>query len=225
MLKAKLVVVGGDAKQAEIDLNLPTVIGRGREANLTVPHALVSRRHTEIFEHDDRLYVRDLGSLNGTFINNQRIETDQPLEPNQLLTLGNITFRAVYEIGDHVQAQSETAAIKFENVETVAETMAHDPYSGETVPVDTLTDPVEPDLGNPGPDQKATVYDRNRSQAAESVASANGLVGNPGLTAPVSNGHPHETGTAAVTDSVNVELDSENPDDSVSGSFLKNLPR
>ncbi len=97
MLNAKLVVVGGDAKAAEVRLNLPTVIGRGKEAGLTVPHALVSRRHTEIFERDGRLFARDLGSLNGTFINRNRIEGDQPLEPNQLLTLGNITFRAVYD--------------------------------------------------------------------------------------------------------------------------------
>ena len=45
MLKAKLVVVGGDAKAAEVSLNLPTTIGRGRVANLTLPHPLVSRNH------------------------------------------------------------------------------------------------------------------------------------------------------------------------------------
>ncbi|MDA7859519.1 FHA domain-containing protein [Mariniblastus sp.] len=123
MLEAKLVVVGGDAKKTEVSLDLPVVIGRGKEAGLTVPHALVSRKHTEIYEQDGRLFVRDLGSLNGTYLNNTRIECEQPLDPNQLLTLGNITFRAVYELGaaaispavDETLAdlvsQSETAAI------------------------------------------------------------------------------------------------------------------
>ncbi|MDB2525168.1 FHA domain-containing protein [Mariniblastus sp.] len=123
MLEAKLVVVGGDAKKAEVSLDLPVVIGRGKEAGLTVPHALVSRKHTEIYEQSGRLFVRDLGSLNGTYLNNTRIECDQPLDPDQLLTLGNITFRAVYELGpaaispaaDETLAdfvsQSETAAI------------------------------------------------------------------------------------------------------------------
>ncbi len=100
MLKAKLFVVGGDSKQSEIELRLPTVIGRGHEVDLTVPHALVSRRHTEIFEKDGRLFVRDLGSLNGTFVNNKRIDTDHPLDPDQLLTLGTVTFRANYKIVD-----------------------------------------------------------------------------------------------------------------------------
>ena len=97
MLEVKLVVVGGDAKSSEVRLKLPTIIGRGREAGLTVPHALVSRRHTEVFEQDGKLFVRDLGSLNGTFVNNLKIDGEKILGPNQLLTLGNVTFRAVYE--------------------------------------------------------------------------------------------------------------------------------
>ncbi|MEL7497610.1 MAG: FHA domain-containing protein [Planctomycetota bacterium] len=126
MLKAKLVVVGGDAKSTEVNLKLPTVIGRGKEAGLTVPHALVSRRHTEIVERDGRLVVRDLGSLNGTFVNNTKIESEVILEPNQLLTLGNITFRAVYEIGSQIdEVESET--ITFEAAPTVEQPQSEQP--------------------------------------------------------------------------------------------------
>ena len=97
MLKVKLVVVGGDAKSKEVKLRLPTVIGRGRDVNLTLPHALVSRRHAELFDKEGYLYVRDLGSLNGTYVNNRKISSEQKLAPNELLTLGNVTFRAMYE--------------------------------------------------------------------------------------------------------------------------------
>ena len=41
--------------------------------------------------------MKDLGSLNGTYVNNRRIKEEQKLLPNHLLTLGNVTFRAVYE--------------------------------------------------------------------------------------------------------------------------------
>ncbi len=95
-MKAKLVVVGGDAKAAEINLKLPTIIGRGREAALTLPHPLVSRQHCEIYEQDEQLVIRDMGSLNGTFINNQRIEEPTFLPSGDLLTIGAVTFRAVY---------------------------------------------------------------------------------------------------------------------------------
>jgi pSer/pThr/pTyr-binding forkhead associated (FHA) protein len=94
-MKAKLVVVGGEAKATEIDLRLPTVIGRGREATLTLPHPLVSRKHCELYESDGRLMVRDLGSLNGTYVANERV-TDAVLPAGELLTVGTVTFRAVY---------------------------------------------------------------------------------------------------------------------------------
>lgn len=98
MLNAKLVVVGGEAKRTEVRLKrFPTVIGRGKDVTLTLPHKLVSRRHCEIFQKNGYLAVRDLNSTNGTFVNNQRIESEQILGPDQLLTLGTVTFRAVYE--------------------------------------------------------------------------------------------------------------------------------
>ncbi len=96
-MKAKLIVVGGDAKAAEINLKLPTTIGRGRGVTLTLPHPLVSRKHCEIFAGDGTLLVRDLGSLNGTFVNNQRIEGDAELPSGELLTVGTVTFRAEYD--------------------------------------------------------------------------------------------------------------------------------
>ncbi len=96
-LNARLVVVGGEVKTAEIKLRLPTTIGRGRGSTIMLPHPLVSRQHCEIFEASGRLMVRDLGSLNGTFINNERI-SEAPLPTGELLTVGAVTFRAVYDV-------------------------------------------------------------------------------------------------------------------------------
>lgn len=96
-MHAKLVVVGGDAKAAVIRLKLPAIVGRGRNASLTLPHPLVSRQHCEIVESNGQLLVRDLGSLNGTFIGKERI-TEAILPPGELLTIGAVTFRAVYDV-------------------------------------------------------------------------------------------------------------------------------
>ncbi|MEM7455891.1 MAG: FHA domain-containing protein [Planctomycetota bacterium] len=141
MLKAKLVVVGGDAKRREVNLkSLPCVIGRAKEATLTLPHPLVSRRHTELFEKEGQLWVRDLGSLNGTFLNNERLETEQLLAPNQLLTLGNVTFRAVYEVEDAQATDS-----------VPAETLREDQQDTSDTPVTDIPDFAEvPDAGLSG---------------------------------------------------------------------------
>jgi pSer/pThr/pTyr-binding forkhead associated (FHA) protein len=92
----KLIVVGGDAAAEIIPLQLPTTIGRGRDAVLRLPHPLVSRMHCELIEVDNRLIVRDLGSLNGTYVGTERV-TEAALPPGELLTLGAITFRVTYD--------------------------------------------------------------------------------------------------------------------------------
>ncbi|MCE9528983.1 MAG: FHA domain-containing protein, partial [Planctomycetales bacterium] len=96
-INAKLVVVGGEVKTAEIKLRLPSTIGRGRGCTIMLPQALVSRQHCEIFESGDKLMVRDLGSLNGTFVNNQRIGEPSPINSDELLSIGTVTFRVVFD--------------------------------------------------------------------------------------------------------------------------------
>lgn len=114
MFNAKLVVVGGVADKKEVVLkSFPMTIGRGREATLTLGHSLVSRSHCKIFAEKGVLQVEDLDSLNGTYVNSNKIEGIQALGPGQLLTLGNVTFRAVYNVGNeqvHPALHNETAS-------------------------------------------------------------------------------------------------------------------
>jgi pSer/pThr/pTyr-binding forkhead associated (FHA) protein len=95
-MDAKLIVVGGKASKGSISLKLPTVIGRSRQASLTVAHPMISRRHVELFEAAGLLMIRDLGSLNGTVIDGCRIK-EAPLPPDAEFTIGPLTFQAKYE--------------------------------------------------------------------------------------------------------------------------------
>jgi hypothetical protein len=95
-MEAKLLVVGGEVKTKEVRLRLPSIIGRGRGSNIVLPHPLVSRKHCELCKVGDKILVRDLGSLNGTYVNNERIADEMMIEPGQLLTIGSVTFRVIY---------------------------------------------------------------------------------------------------------------------------------
>jgi predicted component of type VI protein secretion system len=96
-INAKLVVVGGEVKTAEIKLRLPCTIGRGRSSTIVLPQALVSRQHCELFESSGKLMVRDLGSLNGTLVNGQKIAEPTPVNSEELLTIGSVTYRVVMD--------------------------------------------------------------------------------------------------------------------------------
>jgi pSer/pThr/pTyr-binding forkhead associated (FHA) protein len=96
-MDAKLRVVEG-AKEKTIKLKLPMTIGRSGEATLKVPQSQVSRKHCEIYEEDGMLVVDDLGSSNGTFINDERIVEPTFLFPGELLRVGKISFTPEYEL-------------------------------------------------------------------------------------------------------------------------------
>ena len=129
-MNAKLVIVQGEGQGQEISLKLPTVLGRSRDVGITVAHSLISRQHCEIYENDGQLVVRDLGSLNGTFVGETRI-TESALEPGGYLTVGDMTFQAVY--GDFEEV---------EEVEEVEERGQFD-FDGRAGRVEDLDDKVE----------------------------------------------------------------------------------
>jgi pSer/pThr/pTyr-binding forkhead associated (FHA) protein len=52
-----------------------TVIGRSPECDIFLDDVTVSRRHAELSRDADTFTIRDLGSLNGTFVNRRRIES------------------------------------------------------------------------------------------------------------------------------------------------------
>lgn len=70
-----------------------TIIGRRPDCDLRIPTSDVSRRHCEIGPGEKRseLVVRDLGSSNGTYVNDKRV-AEAKLQAGDRLTIGPITF-------------------------------------------------------------------------------------------------------------------------------------
>ncbi len=72
---AMLVVVRGPAPGTRFLLDRDvTTIGRHPDANLFLDDVTVSRNHVEIRREGDRLELRDLGSLNGTYVGQDRVD-------------------------------------------------------------------------------------------------------------------------------------------------------
>lgn len=92
---ATLVVVDGNADKRQLNIKLPTVLGRSRHADLTIAHLQISRKHCELRQHEGVVLLTDLDSLNGTFCRDRRIQR-VPLLPNDQFSIGPLTFEIHY---------------------------------------------------------------------------------------------------------------------------------
>jgi hypothetical protein len=72
-------------------------IGRAPDSDIFLNDVTVSRHHAVIERGPDGPHLRDLGSLNGTYVNRRRIEPEEPLEDGDELQVGK--FRLAYISG------------------------------------------------------------------------------------------------------------------------------
>jgi len=94
IMDLQLIVLAGAKHGTRIPLKKSKfVIGRAKECTLRAGSEAVSRRHCAILRGDSGWTVRDLGSRNGTFLNDQKLESETPLKPGDELAVGPLKFR------------------------------------------------------------------------------------------------------------------------------------
>ena len=75
---------GGRAGEAFNLVGERNTIGRSPDAEVFLDDVTVSRNHALLVRRRDGLYVDDLGSLNGTYVNRQRIESRRLADGDEL---------------------------------------------------------------------------------------------------------------------------------------------
>jgi hypothetical protein len=74
-----------------------TTAGRHPESDIFLDDVTVSRRHAEFRRKDDAFFIHDVGSLNGTYVNRQRVE-DTELADGDELQIGK--FKLTFYVGE-----------------------------------------------------------------------------------------------------------------------------
>ncbi|HEY2155157.1 MAG TPA: FHA domain-containing protein [Isosphaeraceae bacterium] len=69
----------------------PTVVGRHPGCDAWLESRRVSRRHCCLVRAEGEVFVRDLGSTNGTWINGHRVEEGR-LRPGDELAIGGVRY-------------------------------------------------------------------------------------------------------------------------------------
>ena len=90
----RLVLVEGVGPQS-VDLVPPeTLLGRDAGCHLMFPDSSVSHRHARVYHSDGEWYVEDLGSTNGTFVNDRPLTRPVILRPGDTISIGRSTIEA-----------------------------------------------------------------------------------------------------------------------------------
>lgn len=91
---ARLVLVGGVGPQ-NVSLSPPeTLLGRDPACHVTIPDSSVSSRHARVYHSDGEWYVEDLGSTNGTSVNDRLLTHPVILRPGDKIQIGRSTMEA-----------------------------------------------------------------------------------------------------------------------------------
>ena len=119
-MKAKLCVLKGPNEGKEITISVSKFfIGRGEDCHLRPKSDAISRHHCAIIITDSQIVIRDFGSKNGTFVNDQRVENVAILNNGDKLIVGPLSFKLVL---DH--SLGGTKQPKVQGVEDVAQRSA-----------------------------------------------------------------------------------------------------
>ncbi|MCX7967320.1 MAG: FHA domain-containing protein [Armatimonadetes bacterium] len=70
------------------------IIGRAEDCDLVLAHdSTVSRRHAQVLCEGESLFIEDLGSTHGTFVDGQRITARTELRTGAIIRMGNTYLR------------------------------------------------------------------------------------------------------------------------------------
>lgn len=153
----QLVMKSGPTPGKIFDLDKDEVnIGRDVNNDVVVNDAEVSRRHARITSQKGSLVIEDLGSTNGTYINNIRLSGPRMLQSGETITLGeniSLNFKLVQvepedtvvsESQPEIGAPSQPPAFFASEEFTQPEALQQPPSYASRIPPSLVEPPAQP---------------------------------------------------------------------------------
>ena len=158
----------GDAGAAEIRLQSGEVtVGRGSDNTVSLKAHGISRRHARLFHGDGAWQVEDLGSTNGTRVNNSLID-QRALEDGDTVAFGRAGYKYLVVEAEAAGPVVDLGAADQTVVMRPGEMPQPVPPVADMPPPATRKEQAQP----PGAEQ---IYDTGRRRAVEPERSSNNL--------------------------------------------------
>ena len=87
-----------DAASQRMELKqLPSMVGRDPKLPVAIVRSEISRNHAEFFERGGELFLRDMGSTNGTFVNHRQLQGEAALRHGDVIHFASYEVRLLEE--------------------------------------------------------------------------------------------------------------------------------
>ena len=140
MIDAKLVMFRSNGEPRDFPLNPETTcVGRKNDCDIRIPVTEVSRRHAEFKIKDEEVFVKDLGSSNGTYVNNKRVKQSS-LSAGDHVVIGPVVFTLQID-GEPTELRPVKTKLKRHDSAGGSAQADLDPLPGEAAIEDEL-DPI-----------------------------------------------------------------------------------
>ena len=99
----------GEGKLIAIDRAV-VLIGRGSDCDAVITESLkISRRHCCMVQVDETYFVRDLGSMNGVWLNGERVSRESLIQMGDRVAIGDVEF--LFHPNARIEAQKAVAPV------------------------------------------------------------------------------------------------------------------
>src|SRR5262245_8658191 len=93
------LIVKTERSRRVLTINRPVAfVGRAKGCAVRIPESDVSRRHCRIVQKDGFVVIEDLRSLNGTYVNGERVAGSCAVRPGDAVEVGPMRFIVGYEL-------------------------------------------------------------------------------------------------------------------------------
>jgi pilus assembly protein CpaF len=104
----RVAIIGKDGLSRELSFDSHDItVGRSEDNDVCLPLGSVSKRHTRIAVEDGKVFVLDLQSRNGTFVEGRKLVVPRPVSPRDRIAVGDFTLQV-----EQVSAAAREAALR-----------------------------------------------------------------------------------------------------------------
>ena len=146
----KIQAITGELTGQEISIDRDMLVGRHQTADILLQQSEISRKHAAFLLKEQALWLQDLGSSNGTYVNDVQITAETLLKQGDIVQFASLKFsvfepaKALEDVVESVEAATLGAAVVETPISQPSEAVA----ASETAQAEVSADApvVEPEL-------------------------------------------------------------------------------